>query len=76
MAKHTVYSASATYEFYNQPPRTIRLEIVAATAAKAASRAAQAARKEFRGSRPSSIVVVLEVHEQVPIVGRSKTKAA
>ena len=60
MATRITFRATVSLESDTQPVQTHRMEIQAATAQKAASRAVQAARKAFPGSRPRSIVVVLE----------------
>ncbi len=69
MAIRITYNASVSWEFDQQPCQTWKGEIVAPSAIRAASRAVQAARKAFPGSRPRSIVVVLEVGERVEAPG-------
>ena len=61
MAWRYTYRASTTFEHDLQPPQTDRREIVAPNASSAARRAVEGARRTFPGSRPRSIVVVLEV---------------
>lgn len=67
MATRITYFASVSFEFDLRPVLTVRGEIVAPNAARAASRAVQQARRAFPGSRPRSIVVVLEVRERVVV---------
>ena len=60
MPKRT-FTASVTYEYPQAAPDTIREQIIAASAGKAASSACRLARKRISGRRPSSIVVVLQI---------------
>jgi hypothetical protein len=68
MATRTFYDASVTLESDEAAPKTFRGEIVAANGAQACRRAYEAATKRFPGSRPRSVVVVLEIgaREQIP----------
>lgn len=72
MATRTTYQASVSLEFDLQPVLTVRTAIVAPSASTAASRAVRAARRKFPGTRPRSIVVVLEVGERVEVPGRKR----
>lgn len=65
MAIHTKYRTSVSFEFDLQPVLTERGEISAPNAARAATKAIQSARRAFKGSRPRSVVVVLETIERV-----------
>jgi hypothetical protein len=60
MAVRITYRASVSFESDTQPVQTMRREIVAANAPQAARRAITEARRAFAGSRPRSIVTVLE----------------
>lgn len=60
MALRITYSASVSLEFDTQPVLTVRREIVAANAPQAARRALTEARRAYPGTRPRSMVVVLE----------------
>ena len=54
------YKAVVWCEYDTPAPRAYRGEIVAGTASTAASRAVREARKAMPGSRPASILVLLE----------------
>lgn len=56
----TTYRTSVSFEFDVQPVLTTKSELATASAASAASKALRAARKQFKGSRPRSIVICLE----------------
>lgn len=55
------YTASVTFESLTAAPETARMPVEAASHGKAASRAVQAAMKQYPGRRPSSIVVLLQL---------------
>lgn len=60
MATRITYRAAVSFESDTQPVQTLRKEIVAANAPQAARRALTEARRTFSGSRPRSMVLVLE----------------
>lgn len=67
MAVRVTYTASVSLEYDYQPVQTVRVEIVAASHIKAASRAVREAIRTFPNARPRSIVVVLEIGERVDV---------
>jgi len=74
MATRITYRASVSFESDSAPVLTHRAEIVAATARKAASVAITEARRAFPGSRPRSIVVVMEEISRGTVPGKAPAK--
>lgn len=72
MATRITFKASVSFETDSVPVQTHRVEIIAATAQKAASEAVKSARRVFAGSRPRSIVVVLEETGRVALASSGK----
>ena len=75
MATRITYRASVSLETDTQPVQTMRREIVAANAPQAARRALTEARRLFSGSRPRSMVVVLEEISRGTVPGKSRRVA-
>jgi hypothetical protein len=72
MAIRITYNASCSFESDTVPVQTFRSEIVAANVSQAARRTITEARQAFPGSRPRSIVVVLEEISRGTVPGKKK----
>ena len=68
------FRASVSFESDARPVQTQKTTLIAANAAQAARRALTGARQEFAGSRPRSIVIVLEELSRERQASRAETQ--